>query len=110
MEPEEIKKIRQQMLNENRSRTGAGKERIKITQEEWNAIQAGAISTDKLDKILKNSDLDTIKGLALPKHTPKLTSAKLRRAQSMLASGYTQADVADALGVGLTTLKVGLNE
>ena len=110
IEKEELKKIRQQKLNENRNRTGAGKERIKITQPEWNAIQAGAISTHKLEQILTNSDVDTIKALALPKHAKKMTSAKRVRAQQMLDAGHTQADVADALGVSLTTLKVGLNE
>jgi predicted transcriptional regulator len=110
MDPADVKKVKQQYLNEARARTGAKKTKIIVTQSEWNAIQAGAISTDKLEKILSNSDIDTVKHLALPKNAPKMTSAKLQRAQSMLASGYTQSEVADALGVGLTTLKVGLNE
>jgi DNA-binding NarL/FixJ family response regulator len=110
MEPETLKKIKQQALNTYRNRTGAGKVKINLTQSEWDAIQAGAISTTKLEDILKNSDIDTVKHLALPKHAPKMTSSKKQRAQSMLASGYTQAEVADALGVGLTTLKVALNE
>jgi DNA-binding CsgD family transcriptional regulator len=110
MEPEDIKKVRQQALNEARIRTGAHKTKIIITQPEWNAIQAGALSIGKLERVLNNSDINTVKALALPKHTPKMTSAKITRAKSMLASGYTQAEVADALGIGLTTLKVGLNE
>jgi hypothetical protein len=110
MQPEDVKKVKQQALNEARIRTGAKKTKIIITQSEWDAIQAGAISTHSLEKILNNSDMDTVKALALPKHAPKMTSAKMARARTMLASGYTQAEVADALGVGLTTLKVGLNE
>ncbi len=110
MEESEVKKIRQYELNEARFRTGAHKTKIDITQEEWNAIQAGAVTPSKLGKILNNSDIDTVKRLALPKHAPKMTSSKAARAKTMLASGYTQAEVADALGVGLTTLKVGLNE
>lgn len=108
MDKDTLKKIKQQYLNEARSRTGAKKDKIIITKPEWDAIQAGAMSTNKLEKIIRNSDLDTVKHLALPKDAPKLTSTKLGRAKSMLASGYTQAEVADALGVGLTTLKVGL--
>lgn len=110
MEKEELKKIKVLALNERRVRTGAGKDRIKITQSEWNAIQAGALSPTKLEKILLNADVDNIKALAMPKDAPKMTTSKMLRAQSMLASGYTQADVADALGVSLTTLKVSLNE
>jgi orotate phosphoribosyltransferase-like protein len=110
MEPEEIKKIKQQALNEYRNRTGAKKDKIVITTEEWNAIQAGALSTNKLEKILKNSDSDTVKMLAMPKQSTKMSGNKLIRARSMLDSGYTQAEVADALGVGVTTLRLNLNE
>jgi hypothetical protein len=109
MEPDEIKKIKQLALNEARIRTGAKKTRIEITQSEWDAIQAGAISTHKLTKIINNSDLDSVRRLAMPKHAPKMTSTMKRRAEAMLNSGYTQAEVADQLGIGLTTLKVGLN-
>ena len=110
MEPEDIKKIKTQALNEARNRTHAKKDKIILTQSEWDAIQAGALSTDKLTRILNNSDIDTVRQLAMPKHTPKLTSTMMRRAQTMLAAGYTQAEVADQLGVGLTTLKVGISE
>lgn len=110
MEKDEITKIKNQELDKYRTRTGAKKEKITITPSEWDAIQAGAISTNKLTKILKNSDADHIKGLALPKSMVKMTNSKKARAQSMLASGYTTAEVADALGVGVTTLRVSLNE
>jgi hypothetical protein len=110
MEPEEIKKIKQQALNEYRNRTGAKKDKIVVTPNEWNAIQAGALSTNKLEKILKNSDSDTVKMLAMPKQSTKMSGNKLIRARSMLDSGYTQAEVADALGVGVTTLRLNLTE
>lgn len=110
MQPEDVKKIRFAALEEYRNRTGAGKDRIKITQSEWDAIQAGAISKTKLEEILRNSDADRVKELALPKQKIKMSSTNRLRAQSMLAAGFTQQEVADALGVGLTTLKVSLNE
>lgn len=109
MEPEDVKKINQQALNEARNRTGAKKNVIVLTQNEWDAIQAGAISTHKLKEILTNSDLDGVKRLAMPKKAFKMTSTKMARAQSMIAAGFTLQEVADQLGVGLTTLKVGLN-
>ena len=110
MEPSDLKKIKAQALAEARIRTGAKKQRIQFTDSEWAAIQAGAISTNKLNQILSNADLDQVKQLATPR-TPKLmTSAKKSRATAMLNAGYTQAEVADALGVSLTTLKTGLGE
>ncbi len=108
MEADEVKKLKSRELQRARNRTGAQKHRIEITDAEWAAIQAGAISHTKLDKILSNADLDRVKKLATPKVDLLMTSAKEARARAMLASGYTQAEVADALGVSLTTLKRGL--
>lgn len=108
MEPEDIKKIKRQALNNARNVTGAGKEKIQLTQSEWNAIQAGAVSPTKLDRIIANSDLDSVKAFALPKKARVVSTSDLRRAKAMLARGFTQAEVADQLGVGLTTLKVSL--
>lgn len=110
MDAAELKKIKFQALTEARSRTGAGKELIDLTDSEWAAIQAGAISNNKLTQILANSDLDRIKTLATPRTALLMSSTATARARSMLASGYTQAEVADALGVSLTTLKTGIAE
>lgn len=110
MSKEDEKKIKGQALKEARLRTGAYKGVIDITPRQWEAIQAGAISTNKLREIVRNSDLDKLKKLATPKSTVLMSSPKLARARSMAAQGYTQADIADALGVSLTTLKTGLAE
>lgn len=110
MESAELKKVKAQALEEARTRTGAGKHRIVITQDEWNAIQAGAVSNHQLTEMLKHADLDQVKQLATPKKALLMTTSKRARAQSMLAQGYTQADVASALGVSLTTLKTNLSD
>lgn len=110
MDPDNLKKIKSQALAEARVRTGARKQQIELTQAEWDAIQAHAISNHKLTQIINNSDLDRIKELATPRTEEKMTSSKRLRAQSMLASGYTQAEIADALGVSLTTLKASIDE
>ena len=110
IEREDVKKLKTIYLNEARVRTKANKTRIIIEPKEWEAIQAGAISKDKLGKILTNSDADTVKRLAMPKNTPKMTSSMMVRAERMMKDGYTQQEVADHLGIGLTTLKVNINE
>lgn len=109
MEVSTRKKIESQALTEARARTGAGKQRIEITPREWDAIQAGAISNSKLTQILDNSNMETVRKLATPKTQLLMTASKTSRAQSMLASGYTRAQVADALGVSLTTLDNATN-
>ena len=110
MDAAELKKIKGQALTEARSRVGASKTQVHITESEWAAIQAGAISNNTLSKILDNADLDQVKKLATPKTEVLMTSVKQKRADAMLKSGYTQAEVADALGVSLTTLKNTMNE
>jgi predicted transcriptional regulator len=105
MDDESLRKIKYQALTTARARTGSDKHKIVPTQSEWDAIQAGAISNHKLTNILKNSDIEAVKKLATPKTQLLMTSTKKLRAQSMLNSGYTQAEVAKQLGVSLTTLK-----
>jgi DNA-binding CsgD family transcriptional regulator len=109
LEPAEIKKIKAQALNEARIRTGASKQRIDITTSEWDAIQAGAISTNKLSQILDNADLDVVKKLATPRTATVATPAILARAQAMLSAGYTQAEIADQLGIPTSTLNEAIS-
>ena len=101
LEQSELKRIKFQALEEARRRTNAKKDRIDITDSEWAAIQAGAISNNKLTKVLNNSDPQQIKKLATPKSDVLMTASKTARAKQMIASGYTQAEVADAVGVSL---------
>lgn len=110
MDGAKLKKVKAQKLNEARIRTGASKTKIVVTPKEWEAIQAGAISNSKLGQILDNADLDVIKTLATPKSQVLMTPTKIKRAQQMAASGATQAEIADALGVSLTTLKTAISE
>jgi len=104
------KKLESQALQEMRNRTGAQKSRIYISDEEWNAIQAGAISESKLTSILQYADLQRVKELATPRVSKVMTTSKARRAQDMLELGYTRAQVAQQLGVSLTTLSKSINE
>ena len=108
MDPSDLKKIKAQALNEARLRTGAKKEHIELTQSEWDAIQAGAITNNKLTQILTHADIDIVKQLATPKSNLLLNPSKKRLAQSLLNNGYTQAEVAKQLGMSVSTLQKGL--
>jgi DNA-binding CsgD family transcriptional regulator len=109
MEKSEIKKLKAQALETARARTGAKKQRIEITDAEWKAIQAGAITNSKLHQILNHADLDQVKKLATPKTAQSMSTARKNQAINMLRNGHTQAEVADALGVSVTTLKRSLS-
>lgn len=99
------KKLRSRALLEGRARAGASKTLVDITDDEWKAIQAGAISHSKLEQILNHTDVEKLRERATPRTPRVLSSSQQARAKSMLALGYTQADVAAQLGVSLTTLK-----
>lgn len=108
MEKKELKKIEYQALTEARRRLDAKKQRIFIEEDAWEAIQAGAISNSKLSEILNNADMEQVKKLAAPKTELLMTNAKQARAQAMYAAGYPPSEIADTLGVSLTTLREGL--
>lgn len=108
MDASEKKKIRGQALEEARVRTQAKKHRIEITDREWDAIQAGAISIDKLTNILNNTDVDKLRDRATPRTKPVMTSVMTTRAKTMLNSGATYAEVAEALGIPSSTLQSSL--
>lgn len=108
MDKAEAKKMEYLILSEARARMGAKKEPVHITDAEWEAIQSGAIRPTKLKAILDNADPKRVTELATPRTKVLMTTAKTAKAQRLLASGVTQAEVAEILGVSLTTLKNGL--
>ena len=108
MDKDDLKRVQRHALAEARVRTGASKTRIQITPKQWEAIQAGALKKTRLNDILDNSDLDVVKKLATPRTNLLMSPAKKARAENMFALGFTQAEVANQLGVSLTTLKTGI--
>lgn len=109
MEASEVKKIKSQAYQEARARTGAERQRIKITPTEWQAIQSGAISDNMLKKILDNTDLDLVKSYATPRTKTGMPTSKVSLARTMMSNGYTQAEVASRLGVSTSTLNNAIN-
>lgn len=102
----EIRKAGQIAITNARAAVGAsGREnRIEITDREWEAIQAGAISDNKLTQILRYSDTDKLRERATPRATTQLSPAKQSKIRAMIASGYTLGEVADALGCSSSTV------
>ena len=104
MSKDEIKKAGQQALTKYRTSLGAKKESINITDKEWEAIQAGAISENKLTQILNNSDKDRLRQLSTPRTTTNLSSAKVNKIKAMSNSNYTLQEIAKSLGVSTSTV------
>lgn len=98
------KKAQAQCLDEARYRVNAKKIPIDISDRQWEAIQAHAISGTKLEEILKNTDVDALKKRALPRQPKGISPAKLATAKMRIEKGYTAKEVADSLGVSVDTL------
>ena len=106
------KKKKNQSLIAARKMTGASKKKsqIELTDEEWNAIQAGAISKTKLKKIINNCDETQVKQLATPRNQSTISTSQKSRIIAMNNSGRTLAEIAEALGVSTSTVSRVLYE
>jgi hypothetical protein len=104
MDADQIKKLKGRALTEARKRFGGGKVSIDISDREWAAIMAGAVSHNRQVQILNNANPDRIRELATPRERRGLTSGKKAQARSMLDRGYTRAEVAEFLGISTSTL------
>jgi hypothetical protein len=110
MDADDIKKLRGRKITEARIRVGAKKSNIEITPKEWEAIQARAISNNLLNRILNNTDMDKVREYAMPKNQRVMSNAKISRAKSMQRQGRTTDEIAEALGVSVSTLQRAINE
>ena len=104
MDAAQIKKLKGQTLADMRIRVGASKKRIEITANEWEAIESGAISNALLKQILDNTNLDIVQSYATPRSQSIMTPSKITRAKIYLAQGRAMSEIADALGVSVSTL------
>lgn len=106
MSKEQEKKYKTQAINAARDILGVKRKNvlIDITDEEWEAIQHKAISSNKLNRIFKNTDSDAIKKRATPRDTKTVSSSMEALAKSMAKAGYTNEQIADRLGISPTSV------
>lgn len=100
-----LKKLKGRTLNQKREVTGANKKRVKFTDREWEAIQAGAVHDSFLKDILRNADSKEVKQRAMPRQKATISPARKQRVQSMLNLGYSQADVASMLDISVSSVQ-----
>ena len=107
MDKGDIKKASQRALTKYRNEVGSVSRRdrnIDISEREWEAIQAGAISESQLKKILNNTDTTRIRELATPRTMNSLSTAQINRIKALNASNYSLAEIARKLGVSTSTV------
>lgn len=104
------KKINTKALIKARAIAGAQRQTIAITPKEWEAIQSGAISNNKLSRILDHTDDSVVKAYATPRTQKTITPIKLARIKLLASNGYTQSEIASQLGISSSTVNSALNE
>ena len=103
----DVRKASQKALTNARHEVGSVSRRdrsIDITDREWEAIQAGAISESYLTRILNNSDVDKLRQRATPRKTQTITTSQISKINSLKNSDYTIAEIAEACGLSVTTV------
>lgn len=108
---DEISKIRRAAISDARVETGASGKgtRITISDGEWEAIQAGAISDTTLKEILRYADPDIVRERATPRAQTEISDARKNRIRAM-AGSYTNVEIAEALGLSPSAVSRILNE
>lgn len=107
MEPGDVKKAKQQAVSKARQTVASASRRdrnIDITDREWEAIQAGAVSENTLVRILNNTDVDKLKQRAMPRATTTVSPAKLATIKAMASSNYTLEQIAKKTGLSTSAV------
>lgn len=96
-----LKKAKDQAISEAREQVGAKRKLIIPTDREWEAIQAGAIHKSTLEDILKQTDDEEIKKLAMPRQKKTYSNNTIAKAKLMLSKGATVSEIAERLGISV---------
>lgn len=110
LDKEEERKLRDRLTKKAREACGAARYTIPITDKEWEAIQAGALSHTKVAKILDRADPEAIKQRATPRKQFEWTQAKQNIAKAMANSGWTTAQIAERIGASTSAVSKFLEE
>ena len=107
MDSDTEKKEKSKALIYARNAVGADKTAasVKITDSEWNAILSGALSSNVMQQIFDNTDLDRLKQLATPRKDTGLSDAMIARIHTYANGKYTIAEIAEALGISASTVE-----
>lgn len=107
MSNEDYRKEAQRAITSSRVDVGSLSRRdrsITITDKEWEAIQAGAVTENVLSKILSNADVDELRQRATPRKDNAISENVQARIKAYKLSNYTNDEIARKLGVSTSTV------
>jgi len=107
MSNEDYRKEAQRAITSSRVDVGSLSRRdrsITITDKEWEAIQAGAVTENVLSKILSNADVDELRQRATPRKDNSISENVQARIKAYKLSNYTNDEIARKLGISTSTV------
>lgn len=109
MSKEDRKKLKGRLMVNSREAVGAKKQRVNITDREWEAIQKGAVSENLLTEVLRNADSDRVRELATPRQVKRgLLPSQVALIKTMQDRGYTREEIAERMSVSVGTINNAL--
>lgn len=102
-ESDKKKKLKGRAMLDARADCGALKDRIKFTEKQWEAINAGAVSASTLNELLRNADKDSYMNLALPK-TDRISATKKATIKALYNSGWSQEQIAEYMDLSTSSI------
>lgn len=105
VDKDQLKRIRSQSLATARIQTGAKRNPIEITDSEWDAINSDAISGEMIRQLVRNIDTDQLRTMATPRKNTVMSPTKQAKVKSLAASGHTIAEIAEFMGVSMSTIQ-----
>ena len=109
---DKLSKRAQDYLSKARAKYGANKKSvyIDITDKEWEAIKSHAVSSSTLTSIINNTDNDKLRKLATPSNNRALNETRKSYIRQLSNRGFTLSEIADKLGVSVSTVSKVINE
>ena len=100
----EQSRLREQTIAGARMRLNKPDRSFEITDREWEAIEAHAVSPTMFKQVLKYGNDKDIKKKALPKQNSGLADSQVSAIKALLATGYSQQDIAEMYGISTSTV------
>ena len=115
---DKFKKVKSRYLAEGRALYSAKKGSIKLTDKQWEAINAGAVSSTLFSQLISNIDADTLREMALPKKNESgLSQSEINQIQALAnrtradgTKAYTTAEIAKKFGISASTVNKTLQK
>ena len=98
------KKVSTLTIASERANAKSVKHDYSLTSKEWEAINAGALSSSKTSDVIKYMNKEKLREYAIPENPKEVSSTKQARIKALANNGYTLSEIADSVGLSVSTV------